>query len=135
MQKLPWEIEAEHAVEAAANMSPPPLPVDGEITPPEDDTSLGVEELSREFFALYNAATFAMEHVRIRISHAGNFKVFAMRADEKVNPCGVLELSDGSKIRVEAWGVPGPGETVLSAADIVSGVFTYIQATGLTVTG
>lgn len=99
----------------------------------EIDAGVTIEELSREFFALYNACTFAMEHVRIRVSHAGDFRLFAMRADDKLNPCGEIRLSDGSTVRVEVFGSPSPQEPIASAAEIMQQIIDYIRSTGLTI--
>jgi hypothetical protein len=118
MSKLPWEKLVElHEPEPE----------------PEAETTLSVRELSREFFDLFNACTHAMEHVRIRVSHAGAFRMAAMRADDPANPCGEIKLNDGSTIRVETFGAPGPTEPVHTGQEIMQMIVKYIRATGLTI--
>lgn len=94
--------------------------------PTEPEQSISVADL-------FNACTFAMEHVRIRVTHGKDFRLFAMRADDPLNPCGEIVLNDGSRIRVEVFGVPGPTEPVATAQEIITQIMGYIRSTGLTV--
>lgn len=128
--RMPWEKLVELHEETAYGGYPHPDSPEFEGLPGD---KLTIDELSREFFDLHLACTFAMQHVRIRVSHAGNFRMVAMRADDPTNPCGEIRLNDGSTIRVETFGAPGPNEPVHTGQEIMGMIVKYIRGAGLTI--
>jgi hypothetical protein len=118
MKKLPWEKLVElHEPEPE----------------PEAIREAAADANAMMLDELYAACTHAMQHVRLRVSHAGGYRVVSMRADDPMNPCGEIKLNDGSTIRVETFGVPGPSEPVHTGEEIMELIVKYIRSTGLTI--